>query len=112
MVMLMTIRILVIGWPLHWVVGDLIERLGLALRDFYILKGKMRQYTVPKWAQYAIGASVLVAFGAMVLEWYVVRRKLTIKRAPAGKLSNASRSKALMLVDSMSNKREIPRYHY
>uniref|UniRef100_A0A0N5AWK1 Anoctamin n=1 Tax=Syphacia muris TaxID=451379 RepID=A0A0N5AWK1_9BILA len=100
------------GWPLHWVISNLIERLGIVLRDFYILKGNMRQYTVPKWAQYAIYASILVAIGAMILEWYVVRRKLTIKRSPAGKQFSSSRSKALMLVDSMSSaKRDFLRYH-
>ena len=88
------------------VIADLIDQLGYALREFYMLGGKIRQHLVPTWAWYVIGICALLVFTAMVMEWYIVRRKLAVKRIPPNKQSTAFRSKALMLVDSMGVKRD------
>ncbi|KHN73523.1 hypothetical protein Tcan_11721 [Toxocara canis] len=85
------------GWPLHMVVADLVEQLGYALREFYALNGGVRVHLIPPWAvQVFILCAVLVVV-ALLVEWYIVRRKLAVKRSISGIQLNAAKSKTHLM---------------
>ncbi len=81
------------GIPLHLIVADLIDQIGHAVHEWRALGGAQRLHTVPPWAwQIAVVCFGLVCF-AIIVEWYIVRRKLAVKRSLSGIQLTAGRSK-------------------
>lgn len=85
------------GLPLHEVLTDLIRQLGNALRDFYLLRGRSREYFVPSWAWYMFGSCAILVMLALLVEWYIVRRKLVVKRSPSGIVLHVTKSKTHLM---------------
>ncbi|VDN51798.1 unnamed protein product [Dracunculus medinensis] len=85
------------GWPLHIVIADLIDQLGYALRDFYALKGGIRVHLIPKWAIYVFIICGILIVTALIIEWYIVRRKLAVKRSISAIQLQAIKSKTHMI---------------
>uniref|UniRef100_A0A915C0Q3 Uncharacterized protein n=1 Tax=Parascaris univalens TaxID=6257 RepID=A0A915C0Q3_PARUN len=69
------------GWPLHMVVADLVEQLGYALREFYALNGGTRVHLIPTWAIQVFALCAVLVIVALLVEWYIVRRKLNVNRS-------------------------------
>ncbi|KAK0404122.1 hypothetical protein QR680_017300 [Steinernema hermaphroditum] len=91
-----TNAILQAGWPLHQVIGDLIDQLGSKLRDFH-RTGMASKSHIPRWA-YHVGLACLLLFLVSVLaEWYIVRRKLAVKKSPSGIKLTGARSKTHLM---------------
>uniref|UniRef100_A0A1I7YQJ9 Genome assembly, chromosome: II n=1 Tax=Steinernema glaseri TaxID=37863 RepID=A0A1I7YQJ9_9BILA len=84
------------GWPLHQVIGDLVDQLGSKLRDFH-RTGLAHKAHIPRWA-YHLGLGCLLLLLASVLaEWYIVRRKLAVKKSPPGVKLTGARSKTHLM---------------
>lgn len=81
------------GWPLHVVIADLIDQLGAALREFHLLDGGTRSHFIPTWAIHIFVTSAVLLIIALLVEWYVVRRKLASKRAIPGIQIHTGKSK-------------------
>uniref|UniRef100_A0A0K0E3Q8 Unspecified product n=1 Tax=Strongyloides stercoralis TaxID=6248 RepID=A0A0K0E3Q8_STRER len=68
------------NWPLHQVISDLIDQLGLAIRSFYTTGGVLPRHGIPNWAYRLSLFCIIMVILALFIEWYIVRRKLAVKR--------------------------------
>jgi len=85
------------GLPLHLIIADLIDQVGHALHEWRAMGGAQRLHIIPAWAwQLAAVCFGLVCLAIMV-EWYIVRRKLAVKRSPSGIVLTAGRSKTHLM---------------
>uniref|UniRef100_A0A914UHC7 Uncharacterized protein n=1 Tax=Plectus sambesii TaxID=2011161 RepID=A0A914UHC7_9BILA len=83
-IQLETVTAILQGWPMHQVIADLLNQVGDTLADYHKTGGVRKKHFIPAWAiKIFAGCAALVAF-ALVIEWYVVRRKLAVKRSPSG----------------------------
>ncbi|KAF8382199.1 hypothetical protein PRIPAC_71341 [Pristionchus pacificus] len=79
-----TANALVQNLPIQQVLKDLIVDLGIALKELHDLNGEPRDHSVPRWARHLGLLCVgLIAF-ALITEWYIVRRKLAVKKSASG----------------------------
>lgn len=85
------------GVPLPEVLADLLDQLGYAFRDYHATKGRPRRHPIPLWAWIVSGVSVSLVVVALLVEWYIVRRKLASKRSIPGLPTDAVRSKTHMM---------------
>ncbi|CEF68849.1 Hypothetical protein SRAE_2000350400 [Strongyloides ratti] len=69
------------NWPLHQVISDLIDQLGLAIRSFYTTGGILPRHGIPIWAYRLSIFCIVMVIIALFIEWYIVRRKLVVKRS-------------------------------
>uniref|UniRef100_A0A9J2PZC2 Uncharacterized protein n=1 Tax=Ascaris lumbricoides TaxID=6252 RepID=A0A9J2PZC2_ASCLU len=86
------------GWPLHMVVADLVEQLGYALREFYALNGGTRVHLIPTWAVQVFALCAVLVIVALLVEWYIVRRKLAVNRSMSAVQLHAGKSKTHLML--------------
>ncbi|CAJ0579077.1 unnamed protein product, partial [Mesorhabditis spiculigera] len=88
---------LVQNWEMPRVLEHLIDDLGYYMREFNLHGGEHKDHSVPEWArQLFILCAALVVF-ALIIEWYVVRRKLAIKKSASGIKITVGKSKTHMM---------------
>ncbi|VDK53663.1 unnamed protein product [Anisakis simplex] len=79
------------------VVADLVEQVGYALREFYALNGGVRIHLIPSWAVQVFALCGILIIVALLVEWYIVRRKLAVKRTMSSIQLSAARSKTHLM---------------
>ncbi|KAK6061808.1 hypothetical protein COOONC_00521, partial [Cooperia oncophora] len=84
------------GWPLQKAVEDLVDDIGHALRELHELKGEPRDHSVPRWARHAFLICFTLVVLALIIEWYIVRRKLGVQKSGQIKIS-AGKSKTHLM---------------
>ncbi|VDM52470.1 unnamed protein product [Angiostrongylus costaricensis] len=84
------------GWPLQETIEDIVDDIGYALRELYVLNGETRDHSVPKWARYAFAICFILVVVALMVEWYIVRRKLGVQKSGQIKIS-AGKSKTHLM---------------
>ncbi|PAV72729.1 hypothetical protein WR25_18712 [Diploscapter pachys] len=85
------------GWPMARVIADLVDDIGYALKELHELNGEVRDHSVPSWARRLfLVCAGLVAF-ALLVEWYIVRRKLGVQKSGGGLKISTGRSKTHLM---------------
>ncbi|ETN69050.1 hypothetical protein NECAME_01160 [Necator americanus] len=87
---------LVQGWPLQKAIEDMVDDIGHALRELHELKGEPRDHSVPRWARHAFLICFALVILALMVEWYIVRRKLGVQKSGQIKIS-AGKSKTHLM---------------
>lgn len=78
-------------------IADLIDQIGFAFRDYYIQEGNLRRHTIPIWAWELAIVSMSLVVIALVIEWYIVRRTLAVKRSLPGLQVDAVKGRTHLL---------------
>uniref|UniRef100_A0A0K0FYK9 UPF0481 protein At3g47200-like n=1 Tax=Strongyloides venezuelensis TaxID=75913 RepID=A0A0K0FYK9_STRVS len=81
------------NWPLHQVISDLIDQLGFTIRLYYTTGGKLPKHGIPSWAYCLSLFCIIMVIIALFIEWYIVRRKLAVKRNVIGTKIESIKSK-------------------
>uniref|UniRef100_A0A0N4ZE40 Uncharacterized protein n=1 Tax=Parastrongyloides trichosuri TaxID=131310 RepID=A0A0N4ZE40_PARTI len=81
------------NWPLHQVIADLVDQIGFAMRSFYKSNGKPLIHEIPPWAYRLSIFCIVMVIIALFIEWYIVRRKLAVKRNITGTKIESIKSK-------------------
>ncbi|CAD6187204.1 unnamed protein product [Caenorhabditis auriculariae] len=87
---------LVQGWPMAKVIEDLIDDVGYALKEFYELNGETRDHSVPIWARHVFLLCLALVVTALLVEWYIVRRKLGVQKSGSIKIASGKSKTHLM----------------
>uniref|UniRef100_A0A1I7TC02 Recep_L_domain domain-containing protein n=1 Tax=Caenorhabditis tropicalis TaxID=1561998 RepID=A0A1I7TC02_9PELO len=87
---------LVQGWPLAKVIEDLVDDVGYALKEYYELNGEPRDHSVPLWARNLFLICLALVVAALLVEWYVVRRKIGVQKSGSIKIASGKSKTHLM----------------
>ncbi|UMM40049.1 hypothetical protein L5515_016831 [Caenorhabditis briggsae] len=87
---------LVQGWPLAKVIEDLVDDVGYALKEYYELNGEQRDHSVPLWARNLFLICLALVVTALLVEWYVVRRKIGVQKSGSIKIASGKSKTHLM----------------
>ncbi|CAJ0959201.1 unnamed protein product, partial [Mesorhabditis belari] len=88
---------LVQNWELPRVMYHLVDDVGFHIREFAVLNGEFREHSVPQWARNVFLLCALLVIFALVTEWYIVRRKLAIKKSASGIKISVGKSKTHLM---------------
>lgn len=87
---------LIQGWPLQKAVEDMVDDIGHALKELHDLKGEARDHSVPRWARHAFLICFVLVVIALMVEWYIVRRKLGVQKSGQIKIATGKSKTHLM----------------
>jgi len=80
-------------------IAELVDQLGYAIREYHRTKGVPRRHPIPHWAWSLAATVTTLMITAFLLEWLIVKRKVTRKRlfVPMGRAVDGIKSKTHMI---------------
>ncbi|CAI4228599.1 unnamed protein product [Auanema sp. JU1783] len=88
---------LVQGWPLQTMIENLVDDVGYAVKEIHELNGEIRDHSVPRWARHVFLLCFILVVLALVIEWYIVRRKLGVQKSGSGIKITSVKSKTHLM---------------